>query len=130
MKVFLSYHRRLFLKCILCLLLISSGIKLQAQTVTYPLSFTVAQDGSGDFKTIQEAVNAVKDLAQLRVSIHVKNGIYREKLIIPSWKTRISILGESKEKTIITNADYSGKDNPTGKDRFYFWRSNSCFSKL
>ena len=85
---------------------------------TYPKSLTVAQDGSGDYKTIQEAVNAVRDLSQEQVTIHIKKGTYHEKLVIPSWKTKITLMGESNTNTIITNSDYSGKDNPGGKDQF------------
>ena len=84
----------------------------------YPKSLTVAQDGSGDYKTIQEAVNAVRDLSQEQVVIHIKPGIYHEKLVIPSWKKKISLIGESSSNTIITNNDYSGKEYPGGKDQF------------
>ena len=69
---------------------------------------TVAQDGSGDYLTIQEAVNSVRDLGQQEVRILIKNGLYREKLVIPSWKEKISLIGENRDSTIITNADYSG----------------------
>ena len=92
--------------------------KLFAQPATYPTRFTVAQDGSGDYKTIQEAVNAVRDLSQQQVSIFIKKGIYHEKLVIPSWKTRITLVGEDKEQTVITNSDFSGKAIPAGKDAF------------
>src|ERR1700760_1633254 len=88
------------------------------QPATYPSSFTVASDGSGNFRTIQEAVNAVRDLSQQQVTIHIKNGVYREKLVIPSWKTKISLVGESRDSTVITYDDYSGKAVPTGKDAF------------
>ncbi|HEY4327002.1 MAG TPA: pectinesterase family protein [Mucilaginibacter sp.] len=91
---------------------------LYAQPVSSLKELTVAQDGSGNFKTIQEAVNAVRDLSQQQVIIHIKKGTYHEKLIIPSWKTRISLIGEDKENTIITNNDYSGKAVPGGKDGF------------
>lgn len=84
----------------------------------YPKDLTVAQDGSGDYKTIQEAVNAVRDLSQEQVTIHIKPGVYREKLVIPSWKTKIFLRGESNGNTVITNSDYSGKDYPGGKDAF------------
>ena len=69
---------------------------------------TVAQDGSGDYLTIQEAVNSVRDLGQQEVRILIKNGLYREKSVIPSWKEKISLIGENRDSTIITNADYSG----------------------
>lgn len=105
-------------KLLLSILIVLTPAILLAQAVTYPSRFTVAQDGSGDFKTIQEAINAVRDLSQQQVSIYIKKGTYHEKLVIPSWKTRISLIGEDKENTVITNSDYSGKTNPQGKDAF------------
>lgn len=84
----------------------------------YPKLLVVAQDGSGDYKTIQEAVNAVRDLSQEQVTIKIKPGVYHEKLVIPSWKKKISLVGESNTNTIITNNDYSGKDFPGGKDPY------------
>jgi pectin methylesterase-like acyl-CoA thioesterase/acetyl esterase/lipase len=78
----------------------------------------VAQDGSGDFSTIQEAINSTRDLGPGEVKIHIKNGIYQEKLEIPSWKHQLSLIGESKENTIITNNDYSGKIDPVTGEEF------------
>lgn len=91
---------------------------VQAQPVTGSKELTVAQDGSGDFKTIQQAVNSVRDLGQWQVTIRIKKGIYHEKLVIPTWKTKISLVGEDAANTVITNNDYSGKANPGGKDAF------------
>lgn len=99
---------------ILFFVLICSA-KLLAQTATYPASLTVAKDGNGNFKTIQEAINSIRDLSQVEVTIFIKSGLYNEKLVIPSWKTHISLIGESNKNTIITNNDYTGKDYP-GKD--------------
>lgn len=86
----------------------------------WPSELTVAQDGSGNFTTIQEAVNAVRDLSQVRVEIYIKPGNYQEKLVIPSWKTKISLIGEDRFTTFISNADYSGKPlpfpDPTGRN--------------
>jgi len=97
--------------------------KLQAQSpppatqsLVSATSLTVAHDGSGNFKTIQEAVNTVRDLSKQRVVIHIKNGIYHEKIVVPSWKTNISFVGESEDSTIITNDDYTGKSYPGGAD--------------
>jgi len=93
----------------------------------YPTQFKVALDGSGDFKTIQEAVNSVRDLSQVQVKIYIKKGVYKEKLVIPSWKTNISLIGEDKDSTIITGNDYSQKplltkDN-TGATKFSTYTS-------
>ncbi|OQP64353.1 pectin esterase [Niastella vici] len=98
------------------LMVLVSLLTATAQQQTYPKYLTVAQEGSGNYKTIQEAVNAVRDFSQERVTIFIKKGIYKEKLVIPSWKTNISLVGESRDSTIITNDDYSGKPLPGGMD--------------
>jgi len=100
--------------CFLLLLLVPV-VYVSAQQ-QYPKYLTVAQDGSGNYKTIQEAVNAMRDFSQERVTIFIKKGVYHEKLVVPSWKTNITLLGESREGTIITNDDYSGKPLPQGHD--------------
>jgi pectinesterase len=98
------------------LVLLFPVINTLAQQQTYPKYLTVAQDGSGNYKTIQEAVNAMRDFSQERVTIFIKKGIYKEKLVVPSWKTNIRLQGESRDSTIITNDDFSGKPLPGGKD--------------
>ena len=98
-------------------------VRAAAQDKPRVIRFTVAQDGSGDYKTIQEAVNAVRDHMQYRVTINVKAGTYHEKLVIPSAKKNIAIIGAGKENTIITNDDYSGKAYP-GKD----WAGSTKYS--
>jgi len=103
---------------IIIILLLAVTTRTWAQQPLPPTELTVAQDGSGNYKTIQEAVNSVRDLGQKQVTIHIKKGIYHEKLVIPSWKTHISLVGESAENTIISNNDYSGKAVTGGKDAF------------
>lgn len=99
-----------------CLMMVS--ISSYAQQPKYPPVIHVALDGTGNYKTIQEAVNSVRDLGKEEVKILIKKGVYHEKLIIPSWKTNISLIGENPDSTIITNADYSGKSYANGKDAF------------
>ena len=91
---------------------------LLAQTAPTSRDLTVALDGSGDYKSIQEAINATRDLGPRQVTIHIKKGVYHEKVVIPSWKTRISLEGENADNTIIVNDDYSGKPVPCGKDAY------------
>lgn len=105
------------MKTIVSLVLVLALSHTYAQNPEYPPAITVAQDGSGNYKTIQEAINTVRDLAYQRVTIHIKKGVYHEKVVVPSWKTRITLLGENKDSTIITGNDYSGKPFPGGKDR-------------
>ena len=89
-----------------CFSLISFADAAQRQRSGY----RVAQDGSGDFTTIQDAINAVPDNSSKRIKIAVKAGVYKEKLVIPAAKKHISLIGESALQTIISYGDYSGKD--------------------
>lgn len=98
------------MKKIIFSLLLFVTLSATAQTQTFPKSFTVAKDGSGDFKTIQEAVLAVRDWSEVQVPIYIKKGIYKEKLVIPSQKTRIKLIGENANETVITYDDYAGKN--------------------
>lgn len=79
----------------------------------------VDQNGSGDFTTIQEAINAAKAYPSERITIFIKNGVYYEKLKIHSWNPYISLIGESQEKTIITYDDYFNKINIGRNSTFY-----------
>lgn len=71
--------------------------------------YTVAIDGSGDFTSIQAAINAAKAFPDQPISIFVKNGVYEEKVHVYSWNTHLSLVGESKEHTVITYGDYFDK---------------------
>ena len=70
----------------------------------------VARDGTGDYRNIQEAVEAVRAFMDYTTTIYIKNGLYKEKLIIPSWVKNIQLVGESAEKTIITYDDHANID--------------------
>ncbi|MFO7674333.1 MAG: pectate lyase, partial [Lutibacter sp.] len=82
-------------------------------------NIVVSLDGSGDFTSIQEAINASKSFPYQRVTIFIKDGIYDEKIKIHEWNTNLSLIGESKEKTIITYDDYFGKMNLGRNSTFY-----------
>ncbi len=72
-------------------------------------SYTVATDGSGDFTSVQEAINAMPDHSKRPLVIHIKKGNYKEKLVVPVNKTNIVFIGEDREQTRIQFDDYSGK---------------------
>jgi pectinesterase len=79
----------------------------------------VAKDGSGDYSSIQEAINDSNSFPYQRKTIFIKNGIYYEKVKIHEWNTNISLIGESKEQTIITYDDYFNKINLGKNSTFY-----------
>lgn len=115
------------MKRILILFLTFSSLVLSAQTTDNLFALTVAQDGSGDFKTIQEAINKVRDHAEMRVTITIKPGIYNEKVVIPSFKRNITLKGLDKDKTVISYNDFSGKPfrgiDVTGDKKFSTYTS-------
>jgi pectinesterase len=74
----------------------------------------VAKDGSGNYKTVQEAINAVPLKNKMAVTIFIKNGIYKEKIFLDSSKNFLHIIGEDKFRTIITWDDHTGKVSPKG----------------
>lgn len=77
--------------------------------------YVVAQDGSGDFFTVQEAINAVPDFRkEVRTTILVRKGTYKEKLIIPESKINISLIGE--EGTVLTYDGFANKKNVFGEN--------------
>jgi pectinesterase len=86
---------------------------------TFPLfawDFVVAQDGSGNFSTVQEAIDAVPDFRKNRTTIFIKKGIYKEKLVLPASKTQVSLIGEDVVNTILTYDDYAQKMNRFGEE--------------
>lgn len=89
-----------------CPLLFTSSFFLSAEERKKEYDFTVCKDGNCDFTTVQEAINAVPDFRQKRTRILIKKGTYKEKLLIPSIKTNISLEGEEADQTIITYDDY------------------------
>src|SRR4051812_45067426 len=85
---------------------------LCAQTANpkqYKYVFTVAKDGSGDYKYIQDAIDAMRVFPLLPIVLYIKNGVYNEKIQLPETNTDVSFIGESADKTIISFNDYSGR---------------------
>ncbi|RXH70318.1 hypothetical protein DVH24_007574 [Malus domestica] len=65
----------------------------------------VAQDGSGNYKSISEAVDAAYKLqggATKRFVIHVKAGVYRENIEIKRTMKNIMFIGDGIDATIVT----------------------------
>lgn len=77
----------------------------------YKTLLTVAQDGTGDFTAIQEAINSAKAFPDERITIFIRKGIYKEKVKVHAWNTCLSIIGENRDSTIITWDDHFSKIN-------------------
>lgn len=78
--------------------------------------YVVAQDGSGDFFTIQEAIAAVPDYRKKnRTRLLIRKGVYKEKLILAESKINVSLTGE--DGTVISFDDYALKKNIYGEEK-------------
>ena len=86
----------------------------------------VAQDGTGQYSTVQSAINAAPDNSESPWLIFVKNGSYNEQVIVPKSKRFIHLIGQDKEKTIIHHKlNVGGK--PSGNEpskQIRYWESS------
>ena len=86
-----------------------------------PDTLFVARDGTGEFRNIDDAIEVCRAFMDYHKVIFVKKGVYKEKLIIPSWLTNIEICGEDEEQTIITWDDHANiktQERPKGIGTF------------
>ncbi|KAL8262205.1 hypothetical protein R6Q59_026254 [Mikania micrantha] len=74
---------------------------LQAVANDTVYDLVVAKDGSGNFTTIGDALNAAPNMSTTRFVIYIKAGAYYEYLEIYSWKTMIMLVGDGIGKTLI-----------------------------
>nr|WP_294595606.1 pectinesterase family protein [uncultured Phocaeicola sp.] len=94
------------------------GLPKEKRRFAEPRKLVVAQDGTGDYTTIAEALEAVRAFMDFDVKIYIKKGIYKEKLVVPSWVQHIELIGEDVQNTIITHADHANM-NHMGTFRTY-----------
>lgn len=98
-------------KVILLILSIYSVFLADAQVYDY----VVAKDGSGNFTSLQAAIDAAPT-GTSRSCIFVKKGVYSEKVYLGSASASISkvisLIGENRDSVILTNADYNGLSKP------------------
>lgn len=117
--IFMSTTKRIvsprIKQSLLLILFLCSMVCFASAQTTY--DFIVAQDGSGNFKTVQEAINAVPDFRKKETRIFIKNGVYKEKLVLAESKQSVTFIGESVDRTIITYDDYAQKKNVFGEEK-------------
>jgi autotransporter-associated beta strand protein len=86
-------------------------------------------NGTGNFTSLQAAFDAVPANSTKETIIYIKRGLYnQEKLIIPANKPNITLIGESREQTIISYDTYNCSDGGDGMcpdAKVALWASNS-----
>ncbi|KAJ8750834.1 hypothetical protein K2173_016015 [Erythroxylum novogranatense] len=90
------------------------------------INAVVAQDGSGDYKTIGEAIQAAPNFSVHRYTIFIKGGLYREILLVGPEKSNITFVGEGRELTVISGSKvgFVGDTATLGVDGFGFFATN------
>ena len=104
---------------------------------TSNISFVVAADGSGDFTSIQQAIDAIPDMRKVTTRILIKKGVYKEKIVLAESKQNVSFIGEAGEQVVICYDDFASKKNVFGEEvgtsgsaGFYIYGINICFENI
>lgn len=96
--------------------MLSAITAMGANKYDNPDTIFVARDGTAEFRNISEAIEVCRAFMEYHKVIYVKKGVYKEKLVIPSWLDNIEICGENRDNTIITYDDHANIKLPeTGK---------------
>lgn len=110
-------------------------VRTSLLAANYPLAgdtVVVSRDGTGNFRTVQEAVESIRAFMDYTVVIYIKSGTYKEKVVVPSWIKNVEIVGENAKTTVITYDDHANI-NKMGTFRTYTVKvegSNITFKDL
>ncbi|CAH8251952.1 unnamed protein product [Arabidopsis lyrata] len=74
------------------------------KTLKVTANVVVAKDGTGKFKTVNEAVAAAPENSNSRYVIYVKKGVYKETIDIGKKKKNLMLVGDGKDVTVITGS--------------------------
>lgn len=101
---------------VVLVLLVACGIRSEDARQIPSQILTVASDGSTPYTRVQQAVDAVPEHNQRRVTIRIKPGIYKGRVVIPRTKAFISLAGEDAEKTLLTESIHQQAIGGDGKE--------------
>ncbi|MEN6588808.1 MAG: pectinesterase family protein [Proteiniphilum sp.] len=90
----------------------SANNHAQAHAPTAIRKIVVDQQGKGDYRSLQEAIDAVRAFdPDYKTVIFLKEGTYYEKVVIPDYVRNLKIVGENRDKTIISCNDHALLNN-------------------
>jgi pectinesterase len=94
----------------ICILLCAASVCAQNKIIQKD-TVVVALDGTGDFRGLQEAFDQIRAFRPAPTLVLVKKGVYKEKIILPSWLKDVTIRGEDRDQTVITWNDHANINN-------------------
>lgn len=77
---------------------------LESSVKDIEADLVVAQDGTGDYETLTEALAAAPNKSKTRFVIHVKEGVYEENVEVIKNKKNLMIIGDGMNLTVITGS--------------------------
>ncbi len=80
--------------------------------------YIIARDGSGDFTSIQAAIDAVEGGGRAPTILLLRMDEYRERVVVN--KDNIRIVGEARDRTVITNSACAKDKDAEGRERGTF----------
>ena len=87
-----------------------------AAAISSPVEKVVKADGTGDYRTVQAAVDAVPDGNSRPVVIRIEPGVYKEHITVPRQKPFITFKGRDAENTVLTFDLYAGMKDAEGRE--------------
>lgn len=93
----------------------SNGISQDERNVITP-DAVVAADGTGDFTSLQDAINAAPKNRTEYYYIYIKKGTYKEVVTVPQTKDYIYLIGEEAATTVLTYDNYASRRKPDGSE--------------
>mgnify|MGYP000058633988 FL=1 len=124
------------LLCIILCLVFLLTVNIASDTfAAVKADIIVAKDGTGNFRTVQAAIDSIPSNNSKRIVIFIKNGTYKE--VVTIRQNNIHLIGESNTGTIITYDNYAGKLKPdgttygtSGSASFYLYGTDAILENL
>lgn len=89
---------------------------IEEEDKTINADAVVATDGTGDFTSLQDAINAAPNNRTAYYYIYVKKGTYKEVITVPKNKDCIYLAGENEATTVLTYDNYASRLRPDGSE--------------
>lgn len=107
----------------------ATNVSIPPTTPALVADIVVAQDGSGDYRDVQSAINAAPNNNRNWFTIFIKNGRYRQVVTVHENKTYLRLVGENATGVILTYNNCSSTAGGTSKSASVFLKAPNFIAK-